>query len=177
MSPYYVPVSSSNGIVPAIAVQVTDFFNNTVANNTQIITRAYSGDCSPLYPNIVGSSQVSASSGSALFTGQTATCFPQGNITLQFSTLLGNSVKVTTNTLLQFTPCVNGEYLKGGLCLLCPSNSYSLGPDQKVAIYDPEAVIPNALLPTISCKNSPANSVGAKTKGSQIWAEEGRDEY
>ena len=180
-----VVVDSTSNVVPDIEVYLVDIFGNAVTNSSYQISRSVNEKtvhCFGANFNVIGVSTRNAPLGYAEYSGLVATCFPTGNMTVSYSTLLSHATELagssstTSVTAIQmwlFSPCQSGQVLKGGSCVTCPPGKCSLTGAPLTEGTNLTLAYSTEQLSSLECKIYPANADSIRTEGDKVYVDSG----
>ena len=143
--PEYNVTVYSAPVVPSIQITLRDYYSQFIPVNetTFVVASVAEGtvsQCKGSYPYLSGPDMfgngILMNHGIANFASLEAYCAPEGNMTISFQAKLGLAAGVgehvgslfyiSNTTFLRFRGCISGEYIAGGVCVECPTGSYSL---------------------------------------------------
>lgn len=138
-------------LTPSFAVTLVDFYGSTlVSDNATIVVMSLTQEnarCAPKMGYLSGSTYVPSNVGIATFSSLFASCFPEGNMTIDVQAMIIEpfvfglfnppSYYPKTACNFHFRTCVAGEIIKDGACSLCALGTYLLIFDKDVERCDP----------------------------------------
>ena len=136
----FMPISNDTTVVPTIVT--TDNYGSI--SNAQVKSHATVPKCESAVPNLLGNDIIGVEfqNGYASFSELQVACSPRGNLSILFEAQLGVSLGlpaadtqpyyISNVTLVSFRDCIQGEFIDGGQCTVCPYGKYSF--DNKNAL-------------------------------------------
>jgi predicted outer membrane repeat protein len=117
--------------LPPITVTMLDFYNNTNTSDSLSFAEVSiaNSNCLGKTAFLSGTARVQAIDGVFTFNALTASCYPEGNVTLTVDVSLdglGTDYALTTSTFVDFRQCSAGEIISENMCVSCGNGTYSL---------------------------------------------------
>ena len=132
----YLATVYDDSLDPPLIYSLFDYYNNSVLNDTDDVVHItiFSIECGDERAFLSGSDTLAAglllSQGSASFSDLQVYCAPLGNLTVEITASLilygGVTHSVSALTNIRFRDCEIGEELKSGVCVKCPTGSFSV---------------------------------------------------
>jgi hypothetical protein len=117
--------------IAPITITMLDFYGNTNSSDSLSFAEVSIAEfnCLGKTAFLSGTTRVQAIDGVFTFNGLTASCYPEGNVTLTVDVSLdglGTDYALTTSTFVDFRQCSAGEIISENMCVSCGNGTYSL---------------------------------------------------
>lgn len=130
--------------LPALRVEVLDFYEHLVVTDDTSITRisvnSDSQECGGETPYITGDYVEDINHGVAEFLYIEVHCIPGGYVDVDIETtylsFLGSISSFQSTLRLYFRSCLRGEYYSNGDCTVCPEGKFSLEPNEDLTVKE-----------------------------------------